>query len=146
MAQPAYMSAHEIGKTERISIVEILAANAHWFLRIGLASVFLYHGINKFADLNMFATMMKLPYTTALLVALAEVGGGLLILVGSFTNGWITRAGAAMFIPVMLGAIFMVHWGQWSFVPSETHKMGGIEFQVFLLLTSLYFLIKGNKT
>ncbi len=35
-------------------------------------------------------------------------------------------------------------WPQWSFVPSESHPMGGMEFQVLLLLTSLYFLVKGN--
>lgn len=58
---------------------------------------------------------------------------------------WVTRLGAAMIIPVMLGAIVMVHWGQWNFLPSQTHPNGGIEFQVALLLVSLYFVAKGNN-
>jgi putative oxidoreductase len=38
----------------------------------------------------------------------------------------------------------MVHWGQWSFVASDSHPMGGMELQVVLLLIGLYFLIRGN--
>lgn len=38
----------------------------------------------------------------------------------------------------------MVHRGQWSFVASESHPMGGMEFQVVLTLIALYFVAKGN--
>jgi putative oxidoreductase len=131
--------------SERVSLVEALSANAHWFIRLGLAAVFLYHGLQKFQNLEGFASMMNLPYGVALLVALAEVGGAVFIVAGALISHWLTRIGAAMFIPVMLGAIFMVHWPQWSFVPSESHPMGGMEFQVVLLLTSIYFVVKGNK-
>jgi putative oxidoreductase len=145
MQRSATIPTHNIIKTRNFSLAETLTANAHWMLRISLASVFIYHGFNKFADLDKFAAMMNLPFGMALLVALAELGGGILIIGGAFTNGWITRAGAVMFVPVMLGAIFMVHWPQWSFVPSATHPMGGMEFQVVLLLLSLYVVIKGNR-
>jgi putative oxidoreductase len=57
---------------------------------------------------------------------------------------WMTRLAALATIPVLVGAIVMVHWGQWSFVASETHPMGGMEFQVVLLLMALYFVIRGN--
>ncbi len=50
-----------------------------------------------------------------------------------------------MFIPVMAGAIALVHWGRWSFVPSETYPMGGMEFQATLLLVALYLVFKGNR-
>ena len=80
-----------------------------------------------------------------MLVALAEVGGGALVIVGAFTRDWITRIGAAFIIPVMVGAVFMVHWPQWSFVASESHAMGGMEFQVTLLLVALYLVLKGNR-
>jgi putative oxidoreductase len=50
-----------------------------------------------------------------------------------------------MNIPVLLGAIWIVHWGRWNFVPSETHPMGGFEFQAILLLLSLYLVITGNR-
>jgi putative oxidoreductase len=58
---------------------------------------------------------------------------------------WMTRLGALMMLIVIIGAIVMVHWGRWSFVPSESHPMGGMEFQVTLALILLYFLIKGNN-
>ena len=40
----------------------------------------------------------------------------------------------------------MVHWGQWHFAASETHPMGGMEFQFTLLMIALYFVIVGNGT
>ena len=123
-----------------------IAPYAHWTLRIALASVFLFHGLGKFAGLGMFAEMMQLPFIIALLVALAETVGGVLVLAGGFSRDWMTRIGAAMFIPVMIGAIAMVHWGRWSFVPADGYPMGGMEFQVVLLLVSVYFIIKGNHT
>ena len=52
---------------------------------------------------------------------------------------------AALNIPVLIGAIAIVHWGQWNFVPTESHPMGGFEFQAVLLLVSLYLVIAGNR-
>ena len=127
------------------TLLERASQHGHWALRLSLAGVFLFHGIGKFMMLESFAEMMGLPVIVALLVALAETVGGILVLVGARMADWVTRLGAAMFIPVMIGAITMVHWGQWNFVASATHPMGGMEFQVTLLLVSLYLLIKGNK-
>ena len=127
-----------------------LARNAHWLLRAGLASVFLYHGIAKFTLMGIagFAGMMGLPLAVALLVALAEVLAGAGILAGSAVRGPLgdlaTRLSGLAVVPVMLGAIAMVHWGQWSFAASESHPMGGMEFQVVLLLMGLYFALRGN--
>ncbi len=87
---------------------------------------------------------MQMPLILVLLLALAETFGAVFVLLGGFMKDWMTRIGALLLVPVMLGAIFMVHWGQWSFVGSETHPMGGMEFQVTLLLILLYLLIKGN--
>jgi len=39
-----------------------------------------------------------------------------------------------------------VHWGQWSFVPSASHPMGGMEFQVVLMLIMLYLVVTGNRS
>jgi len=132
--------------TAHRGLSEFTATHAHWALRIALASVFIYHGVGKLAGVEQFAQMMNLSYTVALLVALAEFGGGVLILVGGVTRSWVTRLGASFFVPVLIGAITMVHWGQWSFVANEAYPMGGSEFQVTLLLVSLYLLIKGNRT
>ncbi len=37
-----------------------------------------------------------------------------------------------------------VHWGRWGIEPAEGFPMGGMEFQVVLLLTALYFVVMGN--
>ncbi len=124
---------------------EKLASSAHWTLRIALASVFIYHGVGKLTALEGFSQMMDLSISVALLVALAEFVGGVLVLAGALTRDWVTRLGAAFLIPVMAGAIALVHWGQWNFVPNANFPMGGSEFQVTLLLISLYFVLKGNR-
>ena len=69
--------------------MNLLTSNAHWLLRIALASVFIYHGLLKFQDLEGFAQMLPISYLQVVLVALAETGGGLLVLVGGIRDGWI---------------------------------------------------------
>ncbi len=129
--------------------MKLLTLNAHWLLRIALASVFIYHGVLKLLNLEGFAQMLPISYLQVVLVAAAETAGGLLILLGgvgeSKLSDLATRIGAALNLPVMLGAIAMVHWGQWNFVPSATHPMGGMQFQVVLTLIMLYFVITGNQ-
>ncbi len=121
-----------------------LTANAHWLLRISVVSVFLYHGILKFSNLQGFATMLPISFTEVVFVALANVGSALIIL-GGFRNDVLsdlaTRIGAAFNIPVMIGAISLVHWGRWNFVPTDTHPLGGMEFQVTLALLMLFLVI-----
>ena len=109
--------------------MKFINSNAHWLLRIALASVFLYHGVLKLMNLEGFAQMLPISYTEVVLVALAETVGGLLVLLGGLNSGRLfdlaTRIGAALNIPVIIGAISIVHWGRWNFVPSDTHPMGG---------------------
>lgn len=90
------------------------AHTAHWFLRLIFISVFLYHGLDKFGNLSGFADMADMPVAMAFIIALFETVGGIFIFVGGFSRhwGWLTRVGALLIIPIMLGAIFMVHWGQ----------------------------------
>lgn len=127
-----------------------LAPHAHWLLRGALAGVFLFHGLQKFLVMGIdgFAGMMGLPLAIAAAVAVAEVLAGAGIIAGATVNGrvgdLVTRLAGLAVVPVMLGAIAMVHWGQWSFVASESHPMGGMEFQVVLLLTGVYFILRGN--
>lgn len=129
--------------------MKFLTSNAHWLLRIALASVLLFHGVLKFMNLEGFAQMLPISYLQVVLVALAETGGGLLIILGGFRDDRFsdlaTRIGAALNIPVIVGAIAIVHWGRWNFVPSETHPMGGFEFQAVLLLVTVFLVITGNR-
>ncbi len=126
-------------------VLDNLAQQAHWLPRIALASVFLYHGLTKFAGLSAQAAMMGLPVAVLALVALAETAGGALIVLGAFTKDIVTRIGGLLILPPMLGAIMMVHWGRWSFTPADGYPMGGMEFQVTLVLVAVFFILRGNK-
>jgi len=105
-----------------------------------MAAVFIYHGLPKFYDLGATAEFMNLPLWVALLVALAEVGGGAALVVGGVWKDWMTRLGGLVLVPVMLGAIFMVHLPNgWNFMNN------GVEFQVVLLAIAIYFVAVGNR-
>ncbi len=121
--------------------------HAHWALRFALASVFIYHGIDKFlgGGVAEFSAAMGLPWILGLLVALTEIAAGVLIVAGALINPWITRLGALLMVPVMIGAIVMEHWGQWHFMATPSHPLGGMQFQVTLLMIALYFFIRGNN-
>jgi len=127
-----------------MKFLNAISPYAHWLLRLALASVFLYHGLGKFPAAAGMAQMMKMPIAAVYLLATVETAGALLVLYGGLGADWATRIGGLLITPVMLGAIFLVHWGQWSFQPTESHPQGGIEFQVTLLSIALYFLLRGN--
>lgn len=127
----------------------LVSPHAHWLLRAVLASVFVYHGVLKLSNLEGFAQMLPISYSQTVLVALAELVGGVLVLAGGFGKDRLsdlaTRLGAAMQLPVLLGAIALVHWGRWNFVPTQDFPMGGMEFQVTLILVALHLVITGNR-
>jgi len=123
---------------------------ADWLLRIALASVFIFHGVSKANGLyqgDPVPTGQSFEVWAA--VTFAELAGGIGIIIGGLLRGWlgdiITRLSGLAIVPVMAGAIYMVHWGRWSFTPTEGHPMGGMEFQVVLLLIGLFFLLRGNR-
>jgi len=124
------------------------STHAHWLLRIALASVFVFHGALKLSNLAGFAEMLPISYTETVLVALAEFGGGILVLLGGIGRSRVfdaaTRIGAALQVPIMIGAIALVHWGRWNFVPTPDFPMGGMQFQATLILVSLYLVVTGN--
>lgn len=128
-----------------MTFLNSFATHSHWALRLALGSVFLYHGLTKFPVLNDMAAMMGMPVAMIALLATIETAGGALVVLGGFMHDWMTRLGALLLAGPMLGAIMMVHWGQWAFAPSATHPMGGMEFQVTLLLLSLYLVLNGNR-
>lgn len=117
--------------------------NADWPLRLALGSAFMYHGTRKFPLLDLFSEILSLPVATIVLIAIAESFGGLLIIVGRWLPGVVTRLGGALIFPIMLGAVHL-HWGQWSFAPTESHPYGGIEFPFTMLMLSTYFIVAGN--
>ena len=121
---------------------------AHWLLRIPFAATFISHGAGKLIMPVMSAEMLSLPLFLVVIVGMAEVLAGIGALAGGLPIGLhnlATRLSGLAAVPVLLGAIFMVHWPRWSFVPSETHPMGGMEFQVLLLGVALFFLLGGAE-
>ena len=44
-----------------MKILNSFTPNAHWFLRVAVASVFVFHGLGKFPNLGAMAAMMDMP-------------------------------------------------------------------------------------
>jgi len=128
-----------------------LQRHAHWLLRAAIAGVFVYHGFHKFLGPGVvaFALDLGLPPTVAGIVAAIEILAGTAIVVGALVEGalgdFVSRLAGVAVVPVMIGAIAMVHWGQWHFAATSHHPMGGMEFPVVLLLLGGYFAARGNQ-
>ena len=136
--------------TERFGALALPSvSSADWLIRASLAGTFLYHGITKFPALAAGAEMLGLPLWLWTLVALVETGAGLGLLVGgalrTALGDVITRLSGLGIAVTMVGAIYLVHWGQWSNIPSESHPFGGMEFQTLLVATGLFFALRGNR-
>ncbi len=118
-----------------------LAPHAHWFLRLSLASVFIYHAVTKFPNLEGVSQMIGFPVFLVAVLAVVEIVGGILILLGGFSKDWMTRLAGLIFVVVMIGAIFKVHLAHgWNSIGNL-----GMEFQVTLLTIGLYFAARGNN-
>ena len=116
----------------------------HWLPRLSLASIFLYHGFTKFPAASMMADMMGMPVFMVYMLAMMEILIGVFIILGAMGREILTKVAGLLIAVIMLGAIAMEHWPQWSFMASEAKPMGGMEFQLFILTAGLYFLVKGN--
>ena len=116
-----------------------------WFIRIPFALTFAGHGAGKLLMPTASAQMLDLPIPLVVLVGVAEVLAGVGAVVGGIERAprraLIDRLTGLAAAPVLLGAIALVHWPRWSFVASDSHPMGGMEFQVLLLGVALYLLL-----
>ncbi|MDN3523060.1 DoxX family protein [Halomonas ramblicola] len=110
-----------------------LQPHAIALLRIALGVMTLAHGLMKVFVFTVPGTVgyfesLGLPGVLAYLTILAEVGGGLALILGLFTR-WVSLA----LVPVLLGAAW-VHLGNgWVF----SNEGGGWEFPVFWTLALL---------
>jgi len=83
---------------------------------------------------------MGMPMVVGWLVALGEVGAGAALIAGAvLSRDILTRIGGLIVIIIMIGAIFLVHWPN-----GFNSQNGGFEFQLLMLVTGLYFLVRGN--
>ena len=115
-----------------------------WLIRFGLGIAFCLHGLSKF-PLPPEALIKYFGFSPFLasLVALAELGAGLFLIIGGFIKGpignLITRASALTITIVMINAFALAH-RDWFI----TTKLFTSE-QIFLFIIGLYFLVKGNR-
>ena len=118
--------------------------NYFWLIRIPFAITFIAHGAGKLIMPVASAEMLGLPLALSVLVGIAEILAGIGAIVGGIEkaphHALVDRLAGLAAAPVLLGAIAMMHWPRWSFVASESHPMGGMEFQVLLLGVALYLL------
>ena len=129
---------------------KLIRTSRVWFtlpLRLALGAVFVAHGAQKVfgmwggPGLSQFAagqSPMGLSPAWVWLgaAALAELAGGVLVLLGLMT-----RLGALLILPVMLVAMFGVHWG--GFFMSNSSK-AGIEYTAALTGMALALVIAGG--
>lgn len=112
---------------------ETLQPHAIALLRIALGVMTLAHGLMKVFLFTVPGTVgyfesLGLPGVLAYLTILAEVGGGMALILGLFTR-WVSLA----LVPVLLGAAW-VHLGNgWVF----SNEGGGWEFPVFWAIALL---------
>lgn len=133
-----------------MGMIDRLAPHAHWLLRLAIASVFVVHGFTKFPIAQAMADMLGVPTLLGLAIAVIEVSSAVLIIVGGMLPGragdLLTRLAGLLFVPVLVAAIARFHWGRWDFTPSQSHPIGGMEFQITLILIGLFFAIRGNES
>ncbi|MDA9226815.1 DoxX family protein [Methylophilaceae bacterium] len=117
---------------------------APWLLRLGLGTSFIFHGLSKFPLppqklIDYFGFSAEL----ASFVAISELGAGILLILGGFLKGhvgnFMTRLAASVTVIVMTFAFILAH-SDWFITP----KLFMSE-QIFLMVVSLYFFIKGNN-
>ena len=117
---------------------------APWLLRLGLGVSFIFHGLSKFPLppqklIDYFGFSAEL----ASFVAISELGAGILLLLGGFLKGHVgslvTRFAAGVIVIIMTFAFTLAH-SDWFITP----KLFMSE-QIFLIIISLYFFIKGNN-
>ena len=102
-------------------------------IRIGLATIFIYHGVSKFADMGMtigFFAKLGFPAFLAYFVSTVETLGGVVLLLGLFTD----IAGIALAIDM---AVVLIH------VPGRGGFLGGHELEFSLLIAALGIALEG---
>lgn len=101
-------------------------------VRIGIGLIFVMHGWSKFQDLSgligFFSGLGLAPFF-AYLVATVETLGGLLLILGLWTD-----VAALLLGTIMIFAIYLAKWGKPFF---------GYEFELLLLLCSIAIILMG---
>jgi putative oxidoreductase len=117
------------------------AAVAALLLRLALGTMFLAHAWLKIkvytpAGTVQYFKSLGVPGEVAYLTMAAEIGGGILLILGIETR-WVALA----LVPLMLGTIVLVHGkAGWLF----TNKDGGWEYPAFWMVGLLALALLGD--
>ncbi len=113
-----------------------------FIVRIMLGIIFIAHGCQKVLGLfggpglegfAQWSATMNIPAYLAYLGAFCELIGGIMLFLGIATE-----LGALIIIPVMLGAVWFVHWNHGFFAQN-----GGFEYPLSLAIFLLAIVIGG---
>ncbi|NOU74541.1 DoxX family membrane protein [Paenibacillus sp. LMG 31458] len=106
-------------------------------MRVVLGIIFLAHGISKIqmglGNVAAWFSSMGIPGYLGYVVAVLELFGGILLIVGLFT-----RYVSAMFVIMLIGAIFTM---KLSVGLLGNSQMAGYEFDLGLILVALYLVV-----
>ncbi len=138
--------------SKMLGFTDMLSPLSGWFIRLPFAATFLFHGYSKFeGGIGNFAANFGeggVAFAIALAVGVAEVLAGVGAIVGGLTKDDLSDAATKLSglaaAPVLIGAIYLAHWGRFSFTPAEGFPIGGMEFQLLLLGVAIYFLARGK--
>ncbi len=135
---PTQARSHRLAKPA-LEIATVLYGIA--LLRVSLGLLFMAHGLLKVMIFTLpgtaqFFTTVGLPGFMAAPVALAEICGGLLLVVGIYSR-WV----ALGLFPILLVATFKVHGTNgWLF----SNQGGGWEFPAFFAIACLVQFLLGD--
>ena len=107
----------------------------HWGIRASIGAIFIVHSLKKFDPSwqEWLVNSAGLPPEMQMPIALAEVIGGILLLVGV-----LTRISASIFSIILLGAIFHIRWENGFFI-----SQGGWEWDLVMLAAVLSIIVAG---
>ena len=111
-----------------------------FLIRAALGTMFVAHALLKYAVFTMpgfaqFLSTVGLPSALAWPIVLAELAGGVAILVG-FYGRWVSAA----LLPVLLGALAIHAPNGWLFNAPN----GGWEYPAFLAVAALTHILAGD--
>lgn len=108
-----------------------------FIMRVGMGILFLVHGIAKFqmglSNVDAWFSSIGIPGFLAYVVAVLELVGGIMLIAGLFT-----RYVSALFIVVLIGAIFTA---KLSVGLLGNGQMAGYELDLGFILVTLYLAV-----
>ena len=107
----------------------------HWGISASIGAIFIVHSLKKFDPSwqDWLVNSAGLPPEMQMPIALAELIGGIFLVVGV-----LTRITGAVFAVILLGAIFHIRWENGFFV-----SQGGWEWDLVMLAAVLSIIVAG---